>query len=130
MSITSTYRFRLAAFGLLNLVRAATVAALLVGAAAQLVTLAANLRTRSTDQANGLSNETGYFVSTDIPTAAGGTVGFALGHVLIGQSEEGQGGWVYAVRAAGRRRATLTRRELRGLKGSELTKTAVRACQS
>jgi hypothetical protein len=86
MSFTTTYRFRVTAFALLNLVRLATVVALLVGAAAQLVSLAANLASRANDQSDGLVNETGYFPSTDIPTAAGGTVGFALGHILFGQS--------------------------------------------
>ena len=86
MSFPTTYRFRLTAFALLNLVRLATVVALLVGATAQLVSLAANLTSRTTDQTDQLRDENGYFVSTDIPTAAGGTVGFALGHILIGQS--------------------------------------------
>lgn len=83
MSITTTYPFRATAFALLNLARLATLVALLLGAAAQLVSLAVNLSTRAADQANGMTSATGYFVSTDVPTAAGGTVGFALGHVLV-----------------------------------------------
>ena len=84
MSFTTTYRFRITAFAFLGLVRLATVVALLLGAAAQLVNLAVNLSSRATDQAANSSPDSGFYASTDIPTAAGGTVGFALGHILIG----------------------------------------------
>lgn len=77
MPVSTQSPLRLAACMSLNFIRVCTVVALLVGAAAQLVTLATNL------SQNRAAGSDGYYSDTDIPTVSGGASGFALTHVLF-----------------------------------------------
>lgn len=81
---TSHYR-RLLIFLSLSTIRASTIMALLLSFVAEFMTLASNLHSRALDRRGAAGGEQRYFEDSDISLQSGGTVGFALAHLLTGK---------------------------------------------
>ncbi|ORY59910.1 Alpha/Beta hydrolase protein [Leucosporidium creatinivorum] len=81
-ALLTSPRRRLLIFLSLSTTRALTVISLLLCFVAEFMTLASNLHHRALDRRGAAGVEGRYFEDTDIPLQSGGTVGFALAHLL------------------------------------------------